>query len=210
MSEGPVRLVGGMSGSWVVRAADCGSVFKPLVVFYRQNFIALGRIFFFFNAPLSLSIILHHKSLTPSSITALTFRNYGLPSLWSTLNFCLTLIFCGLSLRHPAPAILVCMVCPSLWGKEPPGLPKGQQAAWACKANTAEWQNVICHGWEGGGLENQLHKVWRKENLSPVPAILSAPESATRCQDPVEGVVPCAFFNSICMKIELFLVFQAW
>lgn len=47
MSEGPVRLVGedewqlGNQSSW------CGSVFKPLVVFCRQNFIALGRIFFF-------------------------------------------------------------------------------------------------------------------------------------------------------------------
>lgn len=77
MSEGPVRLVGGMSGSWVVRAADCGSVFKPLVVFCRQNFIALGRIFFFlmphsvFPSFYITSHLHHHQSLLwPSEVMA--------------------------------------------------------------------------------------------------------------------------------------------
>lgn len=104
-----------------------------------------GSFFFFFNIPLSLSIILHHESLTPSSITALTFRNYGLPSIWLTTNSCLTLIFCGLSLSHPAPATSAYMTCPSLWSKEPPGLPEGHQGAWTHKANTTEWHNVTCH-----------------------------------------------------------------
>lgn len=77
MSEEPVRLGGGVSGSWVVRAADCGSVFKPLVVFCRQNFIALGRIFFFlmshsiFPSFYITSHLHHHQSLLwPSEIMA--------------------------------------------------------------------------------------------------------------------------------------------
>lgn len=102
MSEGPVRLVG--EDEWQLIWA---LFLNHLLCSVDRALLPQGGSFLFFlNVPLSLSIILHHESLTPSSITALTFRNYGLPFIWLTLNSCLTLDFLWALPQAPCPSHL--------------------------------------------------------------------------------------------------------